>query len=78
MARRSVEHDKDEAEDVTDVAAAREALKEGEGVVSLEEFVEREVGTLVEEPMIPFEIRKDGSVAHFTHEAAALVREVGA
>lgn len=39
--------------------------------------LEREVGSVVEEPVIPFEIRKDGSIAYFTQERAALQREVG-
>jgi hypothetical protein len=64
MARRRVEQDQGEVDPVE--------LAEEE-----EDLLVREVGTLVEEPMIPFEIRKDGSVAHFSHEAAALVREVG-
>jgi hypothetical protein len=38
---------------------------------------ERELGTAVEEPLLPYEVRKDGSIAHFTQERASLQREVG-
>lgn len=42
-----------------------------------EEFSEREVGTVVDEVALPYEVRKDGSIAYFTQEQASLLREVG-
>lgn len=36
----------------------------------------REVGTTTEVAAIPFEVRKDGSIAYFTHEATTM-REAG-
>lgn len=46
----------------------------------VEPTLEREVGTVVvdEELGLPYEVRKDGSIAYFTQERAALpTREVG-
>ncbi len=69
-------------EDAALVAEAKAALAEG-GEISSEELRaeldldQREVGTVVDAPVIPFERRKDGSIAYFTQEQAALLREVG-
>lgn len=56
------------------LVAEDEPIEQGE---LAEEEVEREVGTVVDAPAIPFERRKDGSIAYFTQEQAALQREVG-
>lgn len=38
----------------------------------------REVGTVVDDKGLPYEVRKDGSIAYFTQEKAEqLLREVG-
>jgi len=42
-----------------------------------EPLPEREVGTHVEEAVVPFEVRPDGSIAHFAHEAGRAQREMG-
>lgn len=86
MARKSDEPvvekvDLDAAEDAEDVEAAREALAGGDPLVSAEDLrveldLPREVGTVVEEAVLPFERRKDGSIAYFTQEQAQQ-REVG-
>ena len=39
--------------------------------------VEREAGSVVDVEALPFEVRKDGSIAYFTQEKAELQREVG-
>lgn len=86
MARKSDEPvvekvDLDAAEDAEDVEAAWEALAGGDPLVSAEDLrveldLPREVGTVVEEAVLPFERRKDGSIAYFTQEQAQQ-REVG-
>ena len=37
----------------------------------------REVGSVVTEEAVPFEVRPDGSIAHFAHATAQIAREVG-
>jgi ribosomal protein L1 len=69
-------------EDAALIAAAQKALAEAGPFISSEDLraeldLDREVGTVVEEVVLPFEVRKDGSIAYFTQEHAAMVREVG-
>lgn len=76
------EVDLDAVEDAEDIEAAQEALAEGGPFVSAEDLraeldLPREVGTVVEEAVLPFERRKDGSIAYFTQEQAVQQREVG-
>ena len=82
MARRSrpTPVDEPEVEDrelssVGDVVDDRELADEAEEVEEV--AADREVGTIVVEQALPYEIRKDGSIAHFTQERASLQREVG-
>lgn len=87
MARKHEESPVEEIEEIDldaaeDVEAAQEALAEGEPFVSAEDLraeldLPREVGTVVEEAVLPFERRKDGSIAYFTQEQAVQQREVG-
>jgi|GEM_PF-3644649 len=37
----------------------------------------RELGSVVTERAVPFEVRPDGSIAHFAHASAQIAREVG-
>ena len=48
-----------------------------EGWEAEEPTLQREVGTKVEEVAVPFEVRPDGSIAHFAHEAGNIQREMG-